>query len=296
MPSYILAAPSSLDRPAAGYVEYVRGDRSDLIGCAWLAGEAAYEQSPSGYDAVNRDTLGKLNKALQMLLGLLSYHAPHSLDVELVCSIHLIELADEVSARLNGSHTVRYNDSDTEHTINVKVLKVCPEGFGAVLEHNLTQGKSVVVDLGNGTTITTIYGKRGRIIERDVKDGGFEDLISRIARDSDLVLELGTQGNPDRIRRGIEDGSYQYARTGVSLLPYVKKHLAPWFEAAINGALSFAREHKADAEQAIAIGGGATLKPVKSCFEKHGLGVAPDPVFCSAKGLYKLTQRQAAQA
>lgn len=294
MPSYILSAPSNLERPSAGYVRYIRGDRADLTGHAWLSGDTAYEQAPSNYDAVNRDALGKLDKALQMLLGMLSYTTPRSQDISLVCSIHLMELAEEVQARLEGSHTVLFNQDDTEHTLTIEVLKVCPEGFGAVVEHGLTDGKNIVTDLGNGTLITTVYGARGRIVDRDVQPGGFEDLVSRIARDSELVVQLGEQGNPDRIRRAFEDNTYTYGNMGVSLVPLVRRHITPWAQATIAKSLTFARTHQADANNAIAIGGGVTLKAVKDLFNLHHITPSNDPVFCNAKGLYKLAQRLAA--
>jgi hypothetical protein len=294
MPSYILPIHNDIDAPDAGYVTYVRGDRPDLTGASWLAGSAAYEQSPTGYDAVNRDALGKLDKALQMLLGVLSYQQPTGADIQLVCSIHLMELAPDVTTRLQGRHVVRFNRSAVEHTINVKVLKVAPEGFGAVYEHRLTEGTNVVADLGNGTVITTVYGSKGRIVARDVQTGGFEDLVSRVARDSELVLAIGEQGNADRVRRAFEDGSYTYGNTGYDLRPLVRKHLQPWAQASIAKSLSFARTHKADANKAIAIGGGLMLAPVQALFEKYGVTPAKDPVFCSAKGLYRLAQQLSA--
>jgi len=294
MPSYILPINGAIDAPDSGFVTYVRGDRHDLAGHSWLTGLSAYEQAPTGYDAVNRDALGKLDKALQMLLGLLSYQQPTGADIRLVCSIHLMELAPEVTARLNGRHVVRFNRSPVEHTVNIQVLKVCPEGFGAVMQHGLTTGKNLVTDIGNGTVITTVYGSRGRIVDRDVQTGGFEDLVSRITRDSDLVKAIGEQGNSDRVRRAFENGSYSYGNTGYDLKPLVRKHLPSWAEASIAKSLSFARTHKADADKAIAIGGGLMLAPVKELFSKNGVTPAIDPVFCNAKGLYKLAQQLSA--
>jgi hypothetical protein len=291
MPSYVLPVHGPIDKPDEGYVEYVRGDRPDLAGQSWLAGLAAYEQDPTGYDSVNSDDLGKLDKALQMLLGVLSYQLPRAADIQLVCSIHLIQLAPEVTKRLHGRHVVRYNAYAQEVTVNVAVLKVAPEGFGAVLEHGLTAGKNIVLDLGNGTLITTVYGNKARVVDRDVQPGGFEDLVSRLCADSELVAQLGQQGNPDRIRRAFESGSYRYANTGIDLRPIITRHMQPWAIAKIAKGLAFARKHQADATKAIAIGGGLMLAPVANIFLAKGITPAQDPVFCNARGLYRLAQK-----
>lgn len=69
IPSCVLPIHSEIYDPLIGLVEYVGGDRADLVSQRWLSGISAYQQNPTGYYRVVDDRRGKLNYGLQLLLG-----------------------------------------------------------------------------------------------------------------------------------------------------------------------------------------------------------------------------------
>lgn len=70
IPSYILPISSlgSTD-PDLGLIEYLGGDRDDLIGMKWFAGKSAAQVSPLGFQRVVDDAKGKIRYSLQVLAG-----------------------------------------------------------------------------------------------------------------------------------------------------------------------------------------------------------------------------------
>ncbi|MBD1889687.1 hypothetical protein [Coleofasciculus sp. FACHB-SPT9] len=52
-------------------IEYLAGDRSDLIGQRWLTGHPAYQNNPQGYARTVDDGAGKVKYGLQLFLGAL---------------------------------------------------------------------------------------------------------------------------------------------------------------------------------------------------------------------------------
>lgn len=288
IPSYTLDAPSGLTLPSSGYVRYITGDSLALSQRGpWLTGAIAAEQSPRGYSSVSGDKHAKVERALQMLLGALSLCNPRSQDIDLVCSINLMAKAEAVKAALEGTHTVRFNQALEDSTITIRVLRVVPEGYGAVIGYGLTQGTNVIFDLGNGDTTATVYGANGRPVRSHVKPAGVEQLISNIARDGAFIDLEGEQGNPAVIRAAIEAGTFTYGkRSGFSFENIYKRCLNEWAPTAIQGAITAAKDDLVSADRVVAIGGGCKLPLMGGFLARRNIEQVQNPVYASAQGLY----------
>jgi hypothetical protein len=114
-PAYVLPIHSELyDVPlpvAGGLVEYVSGDRSDLMGQRWLSGFPAYQQSPNGCLRIVDDKRGKITYGLQTLLGSIATQ-PHQdfWHLSLVASIQDAQVfGADLKNVLKGGHTVKFN-------------------------------------------------------------------------------------------------------------------------------------------------------------------------------------------
>ncbi|MEO0455422.1 MAG: hypothetical protein AAF152_02405 [Cyanobacteria bacterium P01_A01_bin.114] len=298
-PSYLLEVTDQprLDRPSEGYFRYVEGDRPSLTGRAFLVGEVAHEQAPVGLTRVSDDDTAKVNTGLEMLLGALS-HLPHQAEwpLDLVASIHHShEDAEGLTQALQGAHRVQFNRHDAPVVVNIRVLKVVNEGAGAIVAGGLTSAKTLLYDLGNGTTITTIFGSKGRLIDRAVRSGGVEDLIDSIARDPQVISQLHREGDRAVVRKALEDGSLVYGSTGFSLEAVYKAALKTWAGSVVKDALASGRRHEADAASRFAIGGGCLLPGLGQALAAKGVTIASDPVFINARGLCKLASLLAAQ-
>lgn len=292
IPSYYIPAPSGSERPQTGFFEYVSGDRAALAGKAWMVGERALEKRPDRANALSGEKTGKIDNALQMLLGALSYVAPESQTIELVCSIHQIALKDAVAQALQGTHRVKFNASDEISEVTINVLRVWPEGRGAAFLLNLASGTSIVYDLGNGTTIATVYGDGGCVVDRFPADSGFESLVNAIATDGDVIRRAGDTVNPRNIRAAIEQNETAYGvYDTVDFSAAFDRELKAWANESVKTVLRATKPFRANAKRLVAIGGGVMLPTVADALRKQGIEPAADPVFANALGLLKLAQK-----
>ncbi|HEY9738352.1 MAG TPA: ParM/StbA family protein [Trichocoleus sp.] len=295
IPSYIQPVHGNLfDAPATGgLVSYLEGNATALVGHSWLSGKAAYQRNPEGYLRVVDDRHGKLSHGLPLLLGALST-LPHRpvWELAVMASIHHQKaMGDELVERLSGCHTVRFNGAAEPSCVRVEVLKTLDEGAGAIahcVEADLTN-QTLVYDFGSGTTVVSVFGAKGKLVDRQVSPGGVQALIDAVAKNTTVIRRLAQEGDRQIIREGIERGDFLYGIQGVwSFEEVYQAELKPWISTVLKGALKVGAKWTPTSSAVIAIGGGSQLPLVQELLRQQGILPVRDGVWANARGLQRL--------
>jgi len=112
IPSYIQPILFPLrDVPATGFVEYLEGDRADLISRKWVGGISAYHLNPTTLTRVVDSRSSKIELGLQLLLSALTelphrdqWHFALIASIRPLAKVHFLNEFLTVSA----SHSVTY--------------------------------------------------------------------------------------------------------------------------------------------------------------------------------------------
>ena len=293
--SYLLYLPEPATFANQGYVEYIEGDRSDLIGKQWIGGINAYYSSPSGIYRVTDSTDGKVDLALQLLLSSLTqFNIQGHWELNVVASVHDGKVFGRAIAQsLAGTHRVRLMGRDATITINVQ--KVLEEGAGSAYslrtEYDFTN--ALLLDLGNGTSIATAFNGL-QITHRDyAPDAGVEKLIDAIATADSIRAYLKRPADRHLIRSGIERGDFSYGTQfpGWDFKSAYTAALPEWFNQSLKPFVKSAETRVPAATAIVAVGGGACLPGIASLLSKKGIAVPPQPRWANAKGLYEISLR-----
>lgn len=281
------------DLPAFGFIEYLEGTHTPESD-RWFAGATAFEQSPENLLRVTDHPENKVKLSLEALLGVVSNldYAP-AYNLSIVASIHDAEVYGlRLQAALTGECIAKFNDYPTATKIKHNCLMVREEGHAAVAFHRDKldlKSQNLVLDIGNGTVICSLFGQSGRLAERkSFPRAGVQSLIEQIAASPDIRQLLGETANPQIIRSGIEEGSFEYGSTGQSFRAIYDKCLRLWAESNLAPAMRFLKPWKAIARGCLAIGGGCKLPGIEKALTANGFTVSPDPVWANALGLYQV--------
>lgn len=293
--SYVLYLPEPATFANQGYVEYVAGDRPDLVGKQWIGGINAYYSSPSGIYRVTDSADGKVDLSLQLLLSsLTSINVRGEWELSVVASVHDGKtFGRAISQAIAGTHKVRLMGH--ESTITIKVEKVLEEGAGAAFavrsEYDLTS--ALLFDIGNGTTIVSSFNNL-QITYRDyAPDAGVEKLIDAIATSDSVRAFLKRPGDRHLIRAGIEKGDFIYGTQypDWNFKEAYLKTLPDWFSQGLKPFVKAAETRVPAATAIIAVGGGACLPGIGSLLAKKNIAVPTQPRWQNAKGLYEIALR-----
>jgi hypothetical protein len=100
-------------------------------------------------------------------------------------------------------------------------LGVKEEGQGAIAQATSTavidiKTQNILIDIGHGTIITSVFGIGGKLIARTVTPGGVSALIEAIAKNINTRRQLAKEGDRQIIRQGLESKAapFQYGTTG----------------------------------------------------------------------------------
>ncbi|NJR62921.1 MAG: hypothetical protein HC769_31530 [Cyanobacteria bacterium CRU_2_1] len=293
IPAYLLPVHSSVyDVPDHGFVTYISGDRSDLVGQCWIAGMSAYQQNPAGYSRVVDGQRSKIDFGLQLLLGALSHLSERDFwHLSVVASIHDAQVFGvDLKQALQGRHRVTFGNSPTVADVWIDVVAVLEEGAGAIAHCRginviSSNGQTTVFDFGSGTVTTSVFGAKGNLIDRKVAMGGVERLIDAIARNIETRRQLGSEGDRQIIRAGIENRSLEYGSTAWSFREIYEAELKPWCSSVLAPAIKAASPWLATSSNVIAIGGGAQLPTISELLTRKGIKPVLDPAWANAKGM-----------
>lgn len=298
IPSYFAALHSEIydviESKQGSLIEYLGGDRADLVGQKWLTGNVAYQVNPQGHQRTVDDLNGKVHLALQLLLGALGTMQHRSKwNLSIVCSIQDAQaLGGELSKAIAGRHNIRVNNKGVT-SVEVAVSAVLEEGSGAVvsaLASGLIQPKTqnIVLDFGGGTTIASVFAPGGKLITRKVTRGGVDCLIEAIAKNLNTRRQLLKEADRHLIRLGIENQSFQYGKTNWNFRDVYNTELKPWVVANLATALKSVEAWRDQSDSIIAIGGGSQLPTINTLLGIQNIVTSYDAVWLNCRGLQRL--------
>lgn len=300
IPSYVQPLHKEIyevpESDAGSLIEYVSGERNDLIGQRWFGGVPAYVNNPEGHLRVVDDRKGKTKFGLQLLLaalGSLPYRANWNL--ALVASIQDAQaLGSELAQSLRGNHSIRINGKSVS-TVDIKVLSVVEEGSGAIAQSIMsgivhTNAQTILFDIGHGTIISSLFGQKGKLISRDVKRLGVDVLTEAIAKNLEARRELTGEGDRQIIRTAIENNTFQYGTTGWNFRAIYNTELPHWVQSALAPALKATSPWRPTSDAIIAVGGGSQLPAIAQLLAKQGISVSSDGAWANCRGLVKIAQ------
>lgn len=283
----------------AGYVEYLEGEREDLIGKQWIGGLNAYYHAPKAVLRVTDDRYGKVELGLQLLLSALSL-MPHrdEWNLAIASSVHDGPvLGKRVKAAKEGRHQVRVNNRET--VVNLQVCAVLEEGTGAVIHYQKKADftNAIVYDLGNGTLIYSHFTGLAMSDRGYSNGGGVEGLIDAIACNPIVREKLLKEGDRHLIRAGIEATKFTYGTQypGWHFADAYKRELPVWVNTVLKPLVRKAEAATDSATALIAIGGGACLPGIAKLLSKRNIAVLPDPQWANVRGLYTYARNYVAK-
>jgi hypothetical protein len=274
-----------------GGVEYLEGDRQDLVGKFWIGGLSAYYHRPTSILRITDDKAGKVQLGLQCLLSTLS-ELPYqpTWDLAVVASVHDGKtLGKALKQALEGTHGVRLAGRVSK--VTVRVLSILEEGTGAVINYqkSVDTTNAILYDLGNGTLIVSHFEGRKLTDRTYSQNGGVETLIDAIARHDSVRKQLLGEGQRHLIRAGIEKGDFKYGtqQPGWTFEDAYRAELPIWVQQVLTPMVKPTDAHRASATALIAVGGGAKLPGIETLLGKKGISVLGDPQWANARGLYQ---------
>ena len=295
--SYIcyLAERLSLGQ-TSGYVEYVDGDRADLVGKQWIGGINAYYYSPRGLVRVTDDKKGKVELGLHLLLSALSF-MPYRSEwaLSITASIHDGRtLGKALKEAIEGQHIVVLNGKRS--VINITVNGVLEEGIGAVIHYQKQADftNALLYDLGNGTLIVSSFSGLSLTDRSYSQNGGVESLIDAIAGNPIVRAKLLKEGDRHLIRAGIESTNFTYGTQypNWAFKEAYKAELPVWIETVLKPMVRPTEERTHSATALLAIGGGACLPGIAALLAKRNIQVIPEPQWVNSRGLYAYALRK----
>lgn len=303
-PSYVLPIhgdPYDIPAPiAGGFVQYLEGTRTDLMSQTWITGKPAYTQDPLACLRIVDDERGKIRYGLQMLFGGLATLAHRPLwRLLIVASIQDAKVfGSDLKNALTGTHTIKLNGKN-HATVEIQVASVMEEGAGAILSNHAqidADGQNILIDFGSGTTILSLFGAKGKLIDRRVHPAGVERLIDAIATNPETRKRLVQEGDRAILRVGIEDQSFVYGRIGWNFQHLYAHELKPWVQSVLAPALKIAAPWLPTASTKIAIGGGSQLPGIAQLLARQEFVVATDGAWSNVRGLARIAQARRVEA
>ena len=292
-PSYYLELRSASESP--NIIKYLDGSRTDLKGKRWITGDAAYLESPLAYQRIVDEKMGKIELGLQTFFGCLQ-RLPHQPSWNIVLSLSIQDaeiLGDRLENSFNGSHIVEMNGRETTVNVNARVFE---EGRGTIVSALKTaiikpQSQTILIDLGFGTTISGVFSGTQLVKQsRTVHPGGVRELVEAIARNSSTRANLGAEGDRAVIRRGLEDGSFQYGCTDWNFREIYQEQLPIWVKTVLTPALKPVAPWKPRCDSVLATGGGVLLPGIQQLLARHGIATLPHAQVSNSRGLFIIAQ------
>lgn len=282
------------------YVLYVSGSRvTELGGKKWLIGSPAYSASPTGKVEVAQLSRGKVDYSLQLLLGAIGCMGIKSqnLEVNLCLSVHHAKsFREDLTKALKGCHVVELGTS--KYNITISKILIVNEGMGTLAsllatKRVKTEDKLLLLDLGYGTSISTVY-QFGKQIDRQVMDFGVKDLYAAIAKHPDMVrTRNGREGDFFIIRQGIESKNFLYGSyEPFNFYDIYHACLHEWSAQNLRNTLSTLKNQVDSASCMFAVGGGALLPMVDKYLKSKGFEVLSNASTLNAEGLLALAKNR----
>jgi hypothetical protein len=270
-------------------IEYLQGDRSELVGSRWLIGETAEIYCKQSFGRIVDDFKNKITYGLQMLLGAIAL-TPRQQNYNLlvVASLHDSQaFSSDLKKALQGQHTVKFDGKDI---VNICVnCQVTEEGVGALLISRAPgQQKVALIDLGHGTTITSIFeGNKLLQNSRKIDTVGVHHLCEAISNNLQTRRHLGKPANPHLIREGLTK-NFSYGTTSWEFSSIYGDELKDWLASCLVPAWKHLQSRADDLDAVYLVGGGAMLPNVSAIAARQGIATIQNSQIVNVQGLLKL--------
>lgn len=281
-------------------VEYVAGDRTELIGHRWLAGFPAYQEFPQSYLQIVDDGLGKIKYGLHLLLGAIGTLPTRShWQLFIQASIQDAQVfGEDLKKAIEGRHVVKFNNRPAS-TVELKLAMPTEEGVGAVAQAYCAglatpDSQVILLDIGHGTLIVSAFAPGGKLIRdsRKVIFGGVDSLVNAISKNKETRRKLHHEGEESIIRAAIERGDFLYGQTNWSFKEIYTTELKPWAQAVLVPGLKAIEPWRATSSAILGIGGGVNLPGISKLLEQQGITPIADSQFANVRGLAQLAKLQ----
>jgi Actin like proteins N terminal domain len=275
-------------------VEYLQGDRTDLVNSKWLIGETAEVYFKQGFGRIVDDWRNKITYGLQMLLGAIALiPRQKNYNLLIVGSLHDSQaFSSDLKKALQGNHTVKFDGKDI---VNICVnCQVVEEGVGALLISRAPgQQKVALIDLGHGTTITSVFqGNKLLQTSRKIDTVGVHHLCEAIANNLQTRRRLGKAANSHLIREGMGK-NFSYGSTAWEFSSIYGDELKDWLASCLVPAWKHLQSRADDLDAVYLVGGGAMLPNVSAIAARQGIATIPNSQTANVQGLLKLAASKA---
>lgn len=262
-----------------------------INGEEFTVGESAFRANQYSLSRNSDDASSKINDALKMLLGALAHIQAESPRKEwhlhLAASIHDSEnFKDALINSLSGEHECILSGHETKVTVNV--VKVLPEGMGALVNESLPK-KLTVLDFGTGTTLLSRYTK-GKCELHEPEPCGVEKLIE-LLRTEMKAINSGLPGDKHLIREALKSSLMYKTDKVISLEPIYDKCLHTWFNTYLKSIIKTAKAAQSQEDVVWCIGGGCLLPKLNPFLKELGFKIHKNPLEANVLGLFKLAEQ-----
>lgn len=243
---------------------------------------------------------GKIDNALPLLAGVIRKAFPMQREITtdvIFTAPSVKQYGEPIKEMLSGSHTVRMPADDQlltdefSQTITVGTVSAQLEGYRAVelARQSMSGSRGVLFDIGNRTTIVTVFERNGKIVDRKPFDNcGVRGMASRLVTSEALATADGLKLTPN------EDDVIDFLFSNKARK--AKGLYIPQLEICLRDAISFTAGYAADADVFL-LGGGAGIPAIESVFPK---GLKPkkldDPQWANVEGLKLIADKLIARA
>lgn len=213
-------------------------------------------------------------------------------DVRLVVSHHSPDVyRNTLKLALTGNHSFKRNGVNI--TAKVTDVEVATEGQGAYWlakesGYISETGYTVVIDIGGGSWLSTVYDAEGDAIAHHVADKlGTYHLANQIANDARLKTPLRSIGvtapDPALILDGFRMG-HRYGETSASWSEWLDEYLESWYRGIFGTIKTQYQPHMQFVRRFVVTGGGAHLIASK-VKKSSAFVVMPDPNTANVVGM-----------
>ncbi len=282
IPSY-LTYESLKDDDVEGHVKF--------NGEEFTVGDSAFRANKRSLARNVDDAATKIDDALRMLLGSLAHFQAESprreWHLHLAASIHDSEnFKDKLITTLSGEHECILSGYETK--VTVEVVKVLPEGMGALVDENLPKNLTLL-DFGTGTTLYSRYTK-GKCELHEPEDCGVETLIELISKEMKAV-NSGMKGDKHLIREALKGSLIYKTDKEIPLGLIYDKCLHTWFNKYLKDILKNAKAAQSQGDTVWCIGGGCLLPKFSPFLKELGFTILKKPLEANVMGLFKLAEQ-----
>ena len=270
-------------------IEYLQGERIDLVGSKWLIGDTAEIYCKQSFGRIVDDFKNKITYGLQMLLGAIALASrQQNYNLFVVASLHDSQaFAPDLKKALQGNHTVKFDGKDI---VNICVnCQVTEEGVGALLISRAPgQQKIALIDIGHGTTISSVFeGNKLLQNSRKIDTVGVHHLCEVIANNLLTRRHLGKPANLHLIREGMSR-NFNYGTTSWDFSNIYGSELKGWLASCLVPAWKHLQSRADELDAIYLVGGGASLPFVSAIASRQGVATIQNSQLANVEGLLKL--------